>query len=79
MGDFNDEAIIEAFRSLENGKTGSIDSDELKTLLTTLGDKFSDSEADALISDAGGGSSINYEKFVKKMNEAARKDPDLED
>lgn len=79
MADFNDESIIEAFRQCENGKSGSINAEELKSLLTTLGDKFTDAEADALISDAGGGSSINYEKFVKKMNAEAKKDPDMED
>jgi Ca2+-binding EF-hand superfamily protein len=75
----DDATIIEAFRSLENGKTGMIDADDLKQLLTSLGDKFSEEEADALVKDAGGGPSIDFEKFVKKMNAEASKDPDMED
>lgn len=79
MADFKDEPIIEAFQSLGNGKTAEIDADDLHQLLTSLGEKFSDEEADALVKDAGGGPTINFEKFVKKMNDEARKDPDLED
>jgi len=42
-----------------------------------MGEKYTDEQADELIQDAGGGSSINYKKFVKKMNELAS--PSAED
>ena len=68
----DENAVIEAFQALDNGRTGELNSKELKQLLTTMGDKFTDEEADNLIADAGGGSSIDYTKLVKKLNKAAK-------
>jgi hypothetical protein len=45
-------------------------------LLTSLGEKFTEEEADSLIEDGGGGRSISYEKLVKNLNAAANKDTD---
>lgn len=39
--------------------------------MLNLGEKMSDSEIDAMIDDAGGGSKIDYAKFVKDMNRKA--------
>jgi Ca2+-binding EF-hand superfamily protein len=78
MTDFEkleDQPIIDAFKNLINDSSGMIESEDLKQLLMGLGEKFSEEEADALIKDAGGGSSFDFEKFVKKMNVAANKDP----
>lgn len=75
MPQFEDEPIINAFKDLDNAKSGKVDAEELKTLLTSLGEKYDDAEADKLIEDMGGGPSIDYEKFVKKLNAEANKDP----
>lgn len=72
---FEDEPIIAAFKALDNAGSGKVDSDELKSLLVSMGERFTDEEADKLIKDAGGGSSIDYGKFVKKFNEMANEDP----
>jgi Ca2+-binding EF-hand superfamily protein len=39
--------------------------------MINLGDRMSDREVDEMISDAGGGSKIDYAKFVKSMNKKA--------
>jgi hypothetical protein len=39
--------------------------------MLNLGDKMSDHEVDEMIADAGGGSKIDYAKFVKTMNKKA--------
>jgi calmodulin len=64
----NDDEIISAFATFDNEKNGSIDAEELRRILTSMGDKMSDSEVDDLIKDAGGGSSIDYKEFVKAFN-----------
>ena len=71
------EEIIAAFRSFDNEGSGKISAKDLKLILTSMGEKYTDEQADELIQDAGGGSSINYKKFVKKMNELAS--PSAED
>ncbi|KAL3935904.1 MAG: hypothetical protein SGBAC_008667 [Bacillariaceae sp.] len=75
MPQFEDEPIIAAFKALDNAGAGEVDAEELKTLLTSLGERYDDDEADKLIADMGGGSSIKYVKMVKKLNELANKDP----
>ena len=75
MPAFEDKPILEAFKALDNGGTGKISTEELKTLLTSLGDRYSDEEADKLIEAMGGGDEINYEKMVPKLNAEANKDP----
>lgn len=66
-----EEEVIEAFRVLTSDGGSKISSDDLIRLLTTMGDKFSDAEADELIKDAGGGSKIDYAKFVKAFSAKA--------
>ena len=75
MPQFEDEPIVAAFKALDNAGSGKIDAEELKALLTSFGDKYTDEEADKLIEDMGGGSSIDYVKMVKKLNAEANKDP----
>mmetsp|Transcript_57876 Transcript_57876/g.87266 ORF Transcript_57876/g.87266 Transcript_57876/m.87266 type:complete len:82 (-) Transcript_57876:285-530(-) len=67
----NDDEIIMAFSTFDNGNTGSIDAEELRRVLTSMGDKMTDKEVDSLIKDAGGGSSVDYKKFVKELNKKA--------
>jgi calmodulin len=59
------DEIISAFSTFDNDNAGSIDADELRRILTSMGEKMTDKEVDDLIKDAGGGSSIDYKKFVK--------------
>ena len=67
----DEEEIIACFSVFDNDKSGKVDSEELVQALTTLGEMSTD-EAEQLIADAGGKSKFDYEKFVKKMNKAAR-------
>lgn len=62
-----DEEVIEAFRTLTADGGSKIAAEELVRYLTTMGEKWSEGEAEAMIEAAGGGSKIDYEKFVKKM------------
>lgn len=67
----SDEEVIDAFRALTPDGGSSIQAEDLKRLLTTMGEKFTDDEADALLADAGGGSKIDYAKFVKAFSAKA--------
>lgn len=67
-----DQIIIDAFKALDSDNSGMINAKELHQLLTTMGDKMTDEEVDNMIEDAGGGSSIDYAKLVKKLNKAAK-------
>ena len=66
-----EEEIIEAFRTLTSDGGTKITEDDLRRCLTTMGEKFSDSEVDQMIKDAGGGSKIDYAKFVKEFSAKA--------
>jgi Ca2+-binding EF-hand superfamily protein len=67
----SDEEIISCFKVLDTDKKGKISVDDLRHFLTTMGEPMSDSEFDQLVKDAGGGSSIDYAAFVKKLNAKA--------
>jgi calmodulin len=67
----SDEEIIGCFRLLDTEGKGFVKADDLRRMLTTMGEKMSDREVDQLLADAGGGSKVEYEKFVKKINKAA--------
>jgi Ca2+-binding EF-hand superfamily protein len=69
MADAEDE-IINCFKVFDTDKSGKCDSDELIHALTTLGE-MSKVNAEQLVEDAGGKSSFDYSKFVKKMNKKA--------
>jgi len=62
-----DDDVIEAFRTLTSDGGKSIDTSDLVRFLTSMGEKWSESDAEDLIAAAGGGSKIDYEAFVKKM------------
>ena len=68
---FGQDDIIVAFAGFDKNNNGKIDADELSRILTTMGEKFSSSEMSKFLDDAGNGSSIDYDKFVKKMNKLA--------
>ena len=62
----NDEEIIEAFKAFD--KDGKINKEELKYVMTNLGDKIKDSEAEKLLSkfqvDEQG--NLDYKEFLTK-------------
>jgi Ca2+-binding EF-hand superfamily protein len=66
-----DDDIINCFKVFDTDKSGKCDSDELIHALTTLGE-MSKTDAKQLVEDAGGKSSFDYSKFVKKMNKKAK-------
>lgn len=62
------DEVIAAFQTLTSDGGSKISEEDLRRCLTTMGEKFSDKEVDEMIKDAGGGSSIDYAKFVKAFN-----------
>jgi calmodulin len=64
-----EEEIINAFRVFDKNDSGIITADELKHVMTTIGDKLTDEEVDAMIreADIDGDGNINYEEFVRTM------------
>jgi hypothetical protein len=66
----SDDEIIGCFRLLDTEGSGFVKADDLRRMLTTMGEKMSDREVDQLLEDAGGGAKVDYAKFVKKMNKA---------
>lgn len=69
-----EEEIISAFKILDTSGNGYITEDDLRRLMTTMGEKMSDKEVDQMIQDAAGSSKIDYVKFVKSMNAKAYDD-----
>ena len=65
------EEIIDAFASFDKEGSGKISAKELKQIMMTMGEKMTEDEADQMIKDAGGGSKIDYKKFVKDFNKRA--------
>ena len=64
-----DEEVINAFRVFDKEGTGVIAANELKHIMTTLGDKLTDEEVDEMIreADINGDGWIYYEDFVRTM------------
>ncbi|EZG72286.1 calmodulin [Gregarina niphandrodes] len=64
-----EEELIEAFQVFDREGNGLITAQELRHVLTQLGEKLSPEEADLMISEADvdGDGQINYEEFVKMM------------
>lgn len=67
----DEDEVIGCFQLLDPERKGTIKVEELRRIMTNLGDKMTDREVDEMIEDAGGGSKIDYVQFVKKMNQKA--------
>merc|ERR1712125_51744 len=70
MGDTDsEEEIVEAFKVFDKDGNGFISAAELRHVMTNLGEKLTDEEADEMIreADVDGDGQINYEEFVKMM------------
>lgn len=64
-----EEEVINAFRVFDKDGNGLISSNELRQVMTSLGDRLTDEEADEMIreADVDGDGYINYEEFVRMM------------
>jgi len=64
-----EEEIIQAFRVFDKDGNGTISSNELRHIMSTLGEKLSDDEIEQMIQEADidGDGYINYEEFVRLM------------
>ena len=64
-----EEEVINAFRLFDKEGNGLIQTDELKHIMMTIGDKMTEDEADEMIheADIDGDGTINYEEFVRMM------------
>jgi len=64
-----EEEVINAFRVFDKEGKGTIPSNELKHVMTTLGDKLTNEEVDEMIreADTNGDGIICYEDFVRAM------------
>lgn len=64
-----DEDLIEAFQVFDREGNGLISAQELRHVMTNLGEKLTPEEADEMIreADVDGDGQINYEEFVKIM------------
>ena len=64
-----EEGIIEAFRAFDNNGNSFISAAELRYVMTDLGEKLTDEEADEMIRDADidGDGQVNYDEFAKMM------------
>lgn len=59
--------VKHAFRVIDRRGQGTVDAQDLRRLLTSLGERLSSGEVEELIRDAGGANQINYNDFVDKM------------
>ena len=64
-----EEDLIEAFKIFDKDGSGNISAQELRHVMTTLGEKLTEEEADELIreADTNGDGYIDYVEFVKIM------------
>ena len=65
----SEEEIIAAFRVFDKDGNGFISAQELRHVMTSLGEKLSDDEADEMIreADLNNDGQIDYQEFVKMM------------
>eukprot|EP00249_Psilotum_nudum_P027127 c34457_g1_i1 orf=65-628(+) len=65
----SEEELKEAFRVFDKDQNGFISAQELRHVMTNLGEKLTDDEVDEMIreADVDGDGQINYEEFVRMM------------
>lgn len=65
----NEEEILEAFRVFDKDGNGELSAQELKAVLTTLGEKLTPEECDEIIqlADQDKDGVINYREFVRLL------------
>ena len=62
--------ILNAFKAYDNRKTGIIESKELRSILTTTGEKLTNKDVDVILREAGSfkDGKINYQQIVKVLS-----------
>ena len=70
----SEEEILKAFNVFDKDGNGFISAAELRHIMTNLGEKLTDEEADEMIreADIDGDGQINYEEFVKNLFSTAQ-------
>eukprot|EP01083_Nonionella_stella_P081429 224325_1 len=63
------DSVIEAFKIFDPDGTGMISSNEMRTVMTNLGEKLTNEEVNAMLKEADPSNSgkINYADFVRNM------------
>ncbi|EAN33001.1 EF hand family protein [Theileria parva strain Muguga] len=64
-----EEELIQAFKVFDRDGNGFISAQELRHVMTNLGERLTDEEVDEMLreADVDGDGKINYEEFVKLM------------
>ena len=64
-----EDELKEAFRVFDKDSNGYISAEELRHVMTNLGEKLTEDEVDEMIreADIDGDGQVNYEEFVKMM------------
>lgn len=64
-----EEELRQAFNVFDRDQSGSISTEELKNVMSSLGEKLSDKEVDAMIreADTDGDGEISFQEFRKMM------------
>jgi len=70
--DITDIEIIEAFRTFDKEGNGFLSRNDLKHIMTSLGEPISDKDADEIlnVAEVDGDGQINYVDFFNKVNAA---------
>ena len=66
----SEKEILEAFKAFDKDDSGTISAAELRDIMSSQGEKFTDEEAEEIFreADTDGDGQINYEEFVKMMS-----------
>ena len=67
----NEEDILDSFSVFDKDKTGLVNAEELKHVLTKMGEFMTTQEVDGIFKDADidKNGNIKYKEFVKKLND----------
>ncbi|KAG6512413.1 hypothetical protein ZIOFF_030524 [Zingiber officinale] len=65
----SEEELMEAFKVFDKDSNGFISAQELRHVMATLGEKFTDEEVDEMIreADINGDGQVDYQEFVQMM------------
>ena len=66
----SEEELMEAFKVFDNDGNGFINIDELRQVMTNLGERLSEEEVEMMIKEADidGDGLVNYEEFIAMMS-----------
>lgn len=63
------QEVLEAFKVFDKDGSGKISAEELRQVMTSLGEKLTDKEVDEMMkeADTNGDGEIDYEEFISKF------------